>query len=660
MAVQQSSATIAQHTSDHPTAPSPVCMPRLGELLMAHGLITEAQWQDALRKQTTLTPHKPIGEILVDQQAITHTQLRIWLERYLTQLQLGEVLLTAHLITESQFQEALLQQQRTGLPLGTVLLQLRYISETALKQALGLHLNIPSIDLTQIEIDRDLAKLFNKHYAQRHRIVPVSREGTTLTLAMDDPLDTEVIRELHTSTGLAIHVVTAPSMAIRQAIGSLYGDVQEAAEITQDFELMTPSSEDATGASPYTEEYRENHRVNEIVRYLITLAIHSGASDIHLDPVDQRMRVQFRLDGMLRHNALKALEADINANQLAIISRIKILGKLDIAEKRRPQDGSFRAHMVKDGRIVKIDFRISIVPGYYGESVVLRVLDPRNAPQSLEQLNFWPPITAKLNYLLKRTTGLLLITGPTGSGKSTTLYAALKKLYRPEIKVLTAENPVEYVYDEFTQCQVNEKIGNTFADYLRAFLRHDPEVIMVGEIRDEETAEMAVRAAQTGHLVLSTLHTNDAIGAIPRLLDLKIEANLITSCLLGVLSQRLVRKVCANCKEEYTPAVDLMQEFFEQPPAGIRWYKGRGCAQCNSAGYKGRMVAAELWVPSDEDIVLINKAAPFDDIKRSSYKSTLLMAQDMWEKLRDGQTNLEELIRILPYASIHQFRHIAQ
>ncbi len=372
------------------------------------------------------------------------------------------------------------------------------------------------------------------------------------------------------------------------------------------------------------------------------------------------MHVRFRMDGILQELYLGALEDDINVNQGAIVSRIKILGRLDIAEKRRPQDGSFRVQIAKDGHIVKIDFRISIVPGHYGESVVLRVLDPRNAPQSIGQLGFWQPITAKLHQLLQRTTGLLLITGPTGSGKSTTLYAALKTLYRPEITVLTAEDPVEYVYDEFTQCEINDKIGNTFAHYLRSFLRHDPEVIMIGEIRDEETAEMALRAAQTGHLVLSTLHTNDAIGAIPRLLDLGTDANLITSCLLGVLSQRLVRKVCAICKEPYTPAADLLSEFFEQPPVGICWYRGKGCAHCNYTGYKGRMVVAELWLPTDEEVVLINKAAPFDEIKLCSYKNTLLMADDVFDKLCGGQTNLEELIRTLPYACIDQMRHIAQ
>jgi type II secretory ATPase GspE/PulE/Tfp pilus assembly ATPase PilB-like protein len=349
------------------------------------------------------------------------------------------------------------------------------------------------------------------------------------------------------------------------------------------------------------------------------------------------------------------LQDSINRNRKEIISRIKILGKLDIAEKRRPQDGSFRVRVERNGEIVTVDFRVSIVPSYYGENVVLRILDKRNAPTSIHDLGFSQKITDQLQQLLKRTTGILLITGPTGSGKSSTLYAALMTLFRPEIRILTAENPIEYVYDNLSQCEVNEKIGNTFANYLRAFLRHDPEVIMVGEIRDQETAEMAFRAAQTGHMLLSTLHTNDAISAVTRLLDLNIEANMITSSLLGVLAQRLVRKVCDGCREDHTPSEELLKEFFSAPPVDIHWLKGKGCPQCNFTGYKGRMAVAELWTPSEDDIVLINKGVPFDEIKSSAQESTVLMAEDAMEKLRAGKTTLEELMRTLPYSSIEQF-----
>jgi type IV pilus assembly protein PilB len=261
--------------------------------------------------------------------------------------------------------------------------------------------------------------------------------------------------------------------------------------------------------------------------------------------------------------------------------------------------------------------------------------------------------------LLRRPSGILLATGPTGSGKSTTLYAALMTLYRPQIRILTAEDPIEYIYEQFSQSEVNEQIGNTFASYLRAFLRHDPEVIMVGEIRDEETAEMAFRAAQTGHMLLSTLHTNTAVAAVTRLLDLKIDPNMLASSLMGVIGQRLVREVCAACKTPYEPSDELMREFFDQPPAGMIFYKGLGCNECNFTGFLGRMMISELWVPSEEDLILINKNASFEELRASSRRSTLSMADDALERLMAGRTNLEELIRMLPYSSIYEFRQRA-
>ena len=305
-----------------------------------------------------------------------------------------------------------------------------------------------------------------------------------------------------------------------------------------------------------------------------------------------------------------------------------------------------------------MDFRISIVPGYYGENVVLRILDSRKAPQSIDQLGFSQRINRTFHGLLKRNTGILLATGPTGSGKSTTLYGALMTAYRPGIKILTAEDPIEYVYDRITQCEVNAKIGNTFAKYIRAFLRQDPEIIMVGEIRDSETAEMAFRAAQTGHLVLSTLHSNDAVSSVTRLLDLGVDSSLVSSCLLGVLSQRLVRQVCPKCKMNYSPSKELLREFFDISPPGIRWFKGRGCGHCNHTGYNGRIAVAELWTPSDQDIILINKGSDFDQLRRSSFHSTIMMAEDAGEKLSQGKTNLEELIRTLPFSTIHQFSRV--
>jgi type IV pilus assembly protein PilB len=395
-----------------------------------------------------------------------------------------------------------------------------------------------------------------------------------------------------------------------------------------------------------------------LVNKIISMGLEYSASDIHIESQDNSAVIRFRIDGVLREPNLGIFQDELNRKKRQLISRIKILGNMDIAEKRRPQDGSFRARITKDGKAFKIDFRISIIPGYYGENAVLRILDNRNAPKSIDQLTFSKKITNKLHQLLKKNTGLILITGPTGSGKSTTLYGALMTLYQPGIKILTAEDPIEYVYDNITQCEVNYKIGNTFASYIRAFLRQDPEVIMVGEIRDSETAEMAFGAAQTGHLVLSTLHTNDAISSVTRLLGLEVDSNLITSCLLGVVSQRLVRKICSHCKREYVPTEELLREFFDMPPSDIQWFKGQKCSFCEYTGYNGRIAVAQIWTPNENDVILINKGASIDEIRKSSSQSTLLMIEDAMRLLRDGKTNLEEIIRTLPYSNIYESRQI--
>jgi type II secretory ATPase GspE/PulE/Tfp pilus assembly ATPase PilB-like protein len=406
------------------------------------------------------------------------------------------------------------------------------------------------------------------------------------------------------------------------------------------------------------DEVEQDQRAAEIVRQLMAIAIDMGASDIHLETLSDSMHIRLRVDGVLHELNVPSLQEACNQNARRIVSRIKILAKLDIAERRRPQDGSFRVRVDRKGSAVGVDLRVSVVPGYYGESVVLRILDRTRVPCSIDELGFSGVVTERLHQILKRSSGLFLITGPTGSGKSTTLYAALMTLYRPQIRIVTAEDPIEYVYEQFSQSEVNEQIGNTFATYLRAFLRHDPEVIMVGEIRDEDTAKMAFRAAQTGHLLLSTLHTNSAIGAIDRLLNLSVESNLVAASIIGVLAQRLVRQVCPACRAPYSPSPDLVREFFDTPPPGARWYRGQGCGECSFSGYKGRLCVSELWLPSQEDVILIAKNAPFEEIRQSAKRSTISMAYDVCDRLADGRTNLEELIRVLPYSSVYEFRQL--
>ena len=632
---------------------------RLGEMLVREGLITEAQLTDALKEQQSRSTYVPLGHILVEQKLVTRRQLNLLLENTEKRPRIGELLVRSGAVTPAQLAHALERQRSMHLPLGQVLIRLGYVSDETMRLALALQLNIPFVDLDQMNIDRALTRLINRNYARRHSLVPVACVGQTLTVCMDDPTDQQAVEELSRSTGLLVTVLTSSHDAITHAFQRLYGDAQETTS-SEYLELTTEEEADSATGSRYVEDMRQVKKADGLVRQLLAVALSRRATDIHLETLATALHVRFRIDGVLQELAMGQLQDACNERVREIVSRLKVLGRLDIAERRRPQDGSFRMKVERAGEQTSIDFRISVVPGYYGESVVLRVLDRKSVPKSLEELGFSSQITEKLREMLKRPAGILLITGPTGSGKSSTLYASLMTLYKPQIRIVTAEDPIEYVYEQFSQSEVNERIGNTFASYLRAFLRHDPEVIMVGEVRDEETAEMAFRAAQTGHLLLTTLHTNDALSAVTRLRDLKVDPNLIASSLLGVLAQRLVRAVCPQCKAEYSPAPELLKEFFDTAPPDLKWYKGKGCSHCNFTGYRHRLAIAELWVPNENDVILIAKNASFEELRSSAAHSTVFMAEDGANRLRAGATNLEELIRMLPYSSIYRFRQIAR
>ncbi len=567
---------------------------------------------------------------------------------------IGEILVARGAVTEDLIDYCLEYQQATGLRLGEALVKLNFVTEEVMRQGLCAQLNIPFFSSGDLTVDRDLARLINKKYAQKHQIIPLAMVGDTLTVAMDDPTNRGLIEELRAFSGLSINVVTSTPPVLQDTFHKLYGDPGQWETTCSPLEVIEEEAiEDSECKYSMPEGIK---RADRLVRYILNMGLDKSATDIHLEAVDRQLVIRYRIDGVLQEARFGAMQSELNRHRHEVISRIKILGKLDIAERRRPHDGSFRVRVAKNGQSAIVDFRISIVPAYYGENVVLRILDNRNAPQSIDQLGFCKKTTDAFRQLLQRNTGIILITGPTGSGKTTTLYGALMTLAQPGVKILTAEDPIEYVYDSITQCEVNRKLDNTFASYVRAFLRQDPEIIMIGEIRDTETAEMAFRAAQTGHLVLSSLHTNDAISSVTRLLGLGVDPNLITSCLLGVISQRLVRQICHNCKEECTPPKELLEEFFVLTPADIRWFKGKKCPHCNHTGYRGRFPVAELWAPNEDDVILISKGASIDELRKSSYKSTIFMAEDAMDKLRARKTGLEELMRTLPYSSILQFR----
>jgi type IV pilus assembly protein PilB len=577
---------------------------------------------------------------------------------------LGEILVGSGAITEAQLHHALAQQPHLKLALGKVLIRLNYVTDDQIRQALSTQLNIPYIDLDKIAIDTGLARVITRSYARRHSVVPIARVGRSLTVAMDDPTAQAVVHELSMLTGSAITVVTASTKAIQRTFARLYGTGADAsspaaprpAAVPAPQAGSAPSASRMATTTTLTLDEAASGRADELFSAVLREAIARQTSDIHLEMLPSGLHIRYRVDGVLRRPNLGPLQRHLDKSAREVISRVKILSKLDIAERRRPQDGSFQAVVERNGRGITVDLRVSCVPSYSGESVVIRILDRSRAPRSLDDLDLSPVVTERLQNLLKRTTGIFLVTGPTGSGKSTTLYSCLLRLHRPEIRILTAEDPVEYVYEELSQSEVNDAIGNTFATFLRAFLRHDPEVIMVGEIRDEETAEMAFRAAQTGHFLLSTLHTNSAVAALPRLLDLDIESSLIASSLVGVMSQRLVRKICPDCAEPYTPPPDQIREFFTRVPEDVAFMHGRGCDACGGTGYRGRMIIADLWVPDEEDAMLITREAPFDEVRRSAERTTFSMAQDAHDRLLSGRTTLEELLRVLPYTAVAEHR----
>ena len=645
---------------------------RLGDLLVSEGLATPAEIQKALRLQAQSKTYTLLGHILVDQKVITRAQLLSVLDRHRRRSKLGDLLVKSKAITPSQLEVALTEQRRGKQTLGEVVVRLRFVTEEQMRRALCQQLHINFFDLDSIVLDRDLRTLINPRFARKRLVVPIARVGQTLVVAMDDPTRTPVIDDLKASIGLDIEVITSTTASIRRALEHMYTLTENPAPERPGF-VAVDQQIPIIGHEPNILSFEEIDRLAEdkltyvdvhhaaegtasMVRRLLKLAVEWGASDIHLEAVEHGIQTRFRIDGVLQELGLDDLDELMNQNRGKLLSRLKILSKLDIAERRRPQDGSFRARLTRDGQTATVDFRISIIPGYHGESAVIRILDPRGLPQSVEGLGLRAPVALGLRQLLRSSTGILLVTGPTGSGKSTSLFGALKSVYQPGIKILTAENPIEYVCDSFRQHEVDERLGNTFAAFLRSFLRHDPDVIMIGEIRDGETASLAFRAAQTGHLVLSTLHANDAISALPRLLDLGVDANLIASSLLGVLSQRLAREVCSECREPYAPPRELLEETLGTARVGFEWFRGAGCSACNYTGYRGRMVLSELWTPNDADVVLINKGAPFEEVRESARRTTLSMADDVAEKLAQGRTNLEELIRALPHSALRQLR----
>lgn len=545
-----------------------------------------------------------------------------------TRKRLGDLLVEAGLITEDQLQIALNEKSQSQ-KLGDVLLQKGYITEQQLIEVLEFQLGIPHVSLYRYPFDSNIFSLISEDMAKRNLMIPLKKEGEKLYVAMADPMDFYAIDDLRLSTGFQIEPAIATKDDILRAIAKHYTD-EDGLE-----ELMVTLNQDVNDEEATVDQ---NSPVVKLVNQLLSNAVMHKASDIHIDPQEKKLVVRYRVDGVLR------LEKVLPKNmQNVLIARIKIMAKLDITEHRVPQDGRIKVNLGHH----PVDLRVSTLPTIFGEKMVLRILDLGNKLNDLKQLGFNKLNLQRFESMIAQPNGIVLITGPTGSGKSSTLYAALNQLNTEEINIITIEDPVEFQLEGVNQIQVNPNVGMTFATGLRSILRQDPNVIMVGEIRDKDTVEVAIRASLTGHLVLSTIHTNDSLGTITRLIDMGVEPFLVASSLSGIMAQRLVRKVCRDCVEKQEPSKREMEIFAKRGMKIESINRGRGCTSCNMTGYKGRIALQEILVINDEMRKLIMNGEPLNKLREVAVKyKTIFLMDDGLLKVKQGLTTTEEILRV--------------
>ncbi|UCG53729.1 MAG: type IV-A pilus assembly ATPase PilB [Candidatus Latescibacterota bacterium] len=533
---------------------------------------------------------------------------------------------------------ALETQKSEGGSLGYNLVKTGAISELAFAEFMGQVFNVPAINLDETEPSEDAVSLIPTEVATKFQVVPIKREGRVLTVAMSNPDNIFAIDDIKFITGLEVRPVVATESAIRKSIDNLYDSADSLASIMRDMEEDFEIVEDLDEDMSLEEVQSTDAPVVKLVNSLISDAVAKKASDIHIEPYEKNVRVRYRIDGMLHEMMSPPFKM-----KAAIISRLKIMAELDIAEKRVPQDGRIKIRI--GGK--PIDLRVSTLPTIFGEKVVMRILDKSNLQIDLAKLGFEEAALARFLRAIESPYGMVLVTGPTGSGKSTTLYSALNRINKPYCNIMTAEDPVEYNIDGINQVNVHEEIGLTFASALRAFLRQDPNIVMVGEIRDLETASIATKAALTGHLVLSTLHTNDAASSINRLIDMGIEPFLVSSSVIMIIAQRLVRKLCEKCKQPIRLHEETLRELgIEESPDELTLFEARGCIDCNETGYAGRLGLYEVMAISNSIRDLIIERRPSSDVKqRAIDEGMLTLRADGLEKFKRGTTSLEEILR---------------
>jgi type IV pilus assembly protein PilB len=584
---------------------------------------------------------------------------------------LGEILVRENLISPQHLRQALDYQREHGGRLGFNLVKLGLVSDDTITAILSRQYGIPSVNLELFDVDESVLRLIPQEVAQKYSVLPLSRVGATLTLAMVDPTNVFAMDDIKFMTGLNVEPVVVAEASVQQAIAKYYSTTREIelASVAPDFavsgngngfseaDLVSLENLALDHSAEEVEVFEENDEIDlssltrmsedapvvRLVNVLLVDALRRGASDIHVEPYEKELRIRFRIDGILydvMHPPLKMRDA--------LISRIKIMSKLDISEKRLPQDGRIKIRVKVDSRSRELDFRVSTLPTLFGEKVVLRLLDKEKLMLDMTNLGFEPESLVKFQRNISKPYGMVLVTGPTGSGKTNTLYSALQSLNTIDTNIMTAEDPVEFNLAGINQVQMKEQIGLNFAAALRSFLRQDPNIILVGEIRDFETAEIAIKAALTGHLVLSTLHTNDAPSTISRLMNMGIEPFLVATSVNLIQAQRLIRRICKDCKKEHpTPKEALMEIGLSAEEAEkLKTYKGRGCPSCNDTGYKGRIGLYEVMEVTDEirELILIGASA-LELRKKSIEDGMITLRESGLQKVRNGVTTIEEVIR---------------
>ena len=552
---------------------------------------------------------------------------------------LGEKLLEDGLLTQEQLKSLLEEERRGRESLPQLVIKRGLASEEIVANFIADQAGVPYVRLSDYMIDPEIIKTIPEDLARRHKIFPLFLMGNTLTIATSDPRDISALDQLKQRTGYYPELVVSTETDILQTIDQYYGAVGSISEAIKDIDARSLGlGKESAEVTERLQDMVEVAPVIKLVNLLLLNAAKERASDIHLEPDEDGLHIRQRIDGLLQQTATLPMNL-----QPAIISRIKIMAEMDIAESRLPQDGRIRLRLENRD----LDLRVSTFPTLHGENVVLRLLDRSAAVFGLQDLGFSPEVDGLYREIIRRPFGLVLVTGPTGSGKTSTLYATLSALNSPEKNIITIEDPVEYHIKMIRQSQVNPKAGITFANGLRSILRQDPDIIMVGEIRDRETAEIAIQAALTGHMVLSTLHTNDAVGTITRLTEMGIEPFLIASSLVGVLAQRLVRAICDKCKVPYLPAEPLLKFLKIEPAPDLQFYRGKGCSFCKNTGYRGRLAIFEF-VPAYEKLLEliasgVSKVALKEEMARKGIKT---LRDDGIQKVREGLTTIEEILRV--------------